>query len=163
MKPTRKTTAAKAAQRQATTDRRRQVATLALARVPQQDIARQLAVSEATISRDLRTVRADWGAAAVADLDTLIQQERAVLDADERRWRTQWAGWMPKQDETTGKTPPPTAEQTAGQARCYDRILAIMERRAKLLGIDKPIKVTPTDADGQPLFKNYAGIDVTRL
>ena len=37
----------------------------------------------------------------------------------------------------------------AGELRAVDRILKIMERRAKLFGLDGPTKVAATDPDGQ--------------
>ncbi len=40
---------------------------------------------------------------------------------------------------------------TAGKDFSVDRVLAIMDRRAKYLGLDKPVKFSPTDADGNSL------------
>ncbi len=40
---------------------------------------------------------------------------------------------------------------TAGKDFSVDRVLAIMDRRARYLGLDKPVKFSPTDADGNSL------------
>jgi len=44
-----------------------------------------------------------------------------------------------------------------------DRVLKIMERRAKLLGLDAPSKQQITDADGGPLTFVIAGADPDKL
>jgi hypothetical protein len=124
--------AAKAAARQAIADRRRKVAALALARVSQQEIARQLNVSEATISKDLAFARAQWAAERQADIGAERAQELARLAADEAQWRR-------KLQAEPG---------LLGQLGIYDRIHRIGERRAKMLGLDAPTKIAPTTPDG---------------
>ncbi len=42
-------------------------------------------------------------------------------------------------------------QATLGKELKVDRVLAIMDRRAKYLGLDKPVKFSPTDADGNSL------------
>ena len=42
-----------------------------------------------------------------------------------------------------------------GSQTAVDRILRIMERRAKLLGLDAPTKIAPTDPSGE---HEYSGI-----
>ena len=64
-------------------------------------------------------------------------------------------------------------QATSGDCRAIDRVLRIMERRAKLLGLDSPVKVAPTDPTGtnpyeamsaeelRALAKEIAGFDAT--
>lgn len=57
---------------------------------------------------------------------------------------------------------------TAGSVLAVDRVLRIMERRARMTGSDKPIKVAETDPEGGPLRKDHedaviAGLLTKRL
>lgn len=45
---------------------------------------------------------------------------------------------------------------TAGDLRAIDRMLKIMERRAKLLGLDAPQKVAPTNPEGDRPYSTNA-------
>lgn len=47
-----------------------------------------------------------------------------------------------------------------GDVRAIDTALRIGERRARLLGLDAPMKVAPTDPDGNPLQPRH---DLTQL
>ena len=113
--------------------RQQAVAALRLGGVRHQRvIAERLGVDQATISRDLAALdelyreRAaeDIAAAKGEDLDRLD----VLLDA---LW-----------EQATG----PKAK-----AHVVDRILAIMDRRAKLLGLDAPVKNEHSGADGGPI------------
>lgn len=101
-------------------ERRTEVARLYLMHLPQTEIARRLNVGQATISRDIATVRAQYRATREA----LIERESRELDrmefqCAERFDETQEREWM--------------AERRA-----------IKERRAKLLGLDAPTKAEVT-------------------
>lgn len=144
MKATRKTPAERAAQANEIAERRRKVAAFLLARVEQREIARQLNVSEATISKDAAAIRVGWRAEATGYIAEATQQELATLNADEAQWRAKLqkassaaalaAAAQAKKDE------PAEPEKFGAQLAIYDRILKIMERRARLLGIDAPVK-----------------------
>jgi hypothetical protein len=121
---TKPTAADKAANATAVQERRKQVAAYHLARWTQQDIAAKLGVGDATISRDLDALRKGWAAEARADIAQATARELAVLDNDESTWRAR----MQK------------AEKPGDRLGIYDRIFRIMERRAKLLGLDAPTK-----------------------
>ncbi|HUS14120.1 MAG TPA: hypothetical protein VM536_03785 [Chloroflexia bacterium] len=101
--------------------RRREVARRALARIPIDDIARELGVAQRTVFGDLRRLRTEWRRDAATDLATRIAQECAVLESDEAYWRAQLAACTP--------------DDRAHALRIYDRIAAIMDRRARWLGI----------------------------
>ena len=136
------TAAERAAQRVEIDARRRQVAALLVSRVQQQDIARQLQVGEATISRDIAALRARWRDAADIDIADKMLQDVAALDADERQWRARMSD--PQN--------PPSLPLRLG---IYDRILRIMERRADLLGLNAPTKTEVGGLNGGPLVVEY--------
>lgn len=118
------TNAAKAEAARVLAERRRKVGAFLRARVAQQDMARELGVSIATISRDVQAVLADWKAEQNVDTGAAVAHELATLDADEAQLRTQLAK-LRQADAAVGV-----------QMAVYDRIFRIGERRAKLQGLD---------------------------
>ncbi|MFW6344772.1 MAG: hypothetical protein ACOC0M_00350, partial [Halomonas sp.] len=42
---------------------------------------------------------------------------------------------------------------TAGSVAHVDRAIKVMERRAKLTGLDAPTKIAPTDPDGETPYR----------
>ncbi len=54
----------------------------------------------------------------------------------------------------------PQARQ--GNQGAIDRVLRIMERRAKLLGLDAPTKVAPTDPAGERMWQPFTADDFAR-
>lgn len=100
--------------------RRRKVAALLMAGVSDQTtIAEQLGVSNATISRDIKVIEAEWQAAAVQDIAAAKGKD---LQRTERLIQALW------QDAIKGKW------------LATDRIIALMQHRAKLLGLEAPQK-----------------------
>lgn len=123
------------ANRSSRAERRRQVASMHLARVAQREIARRLSISESAVSKDLKAIRGEWAKEARDNVGTATLRELATLDADEARFRAKMAA---SKDE----------EQ---QVRLYSLILKIMERRARLLGLDAPLKAQVSGPDGGPI------------
>jgi hypothetical protein len=122
-------------------DRRRaRVAALYLQGRYQWDIAAELEVDPSTVSRDLKAIRAAWKASAVRDFDEAKGRELDRIDLLER---TYWQAWLDSREEHQTTTP----AFLAGVQWCIDR-------RCKLLGLDAPTKVAPTDPSGQ---KEYGG------
>lgn len=100
--------------------RRRQVAALLLAGVSDQSrIADQLGVDRSTISRDIKQIEARWQAEAVQDIATAKGHD---LERTERLIQALW------QDAIKGKW------------LATDRVLSLMQHRAKLLGLEAPQK-----------------------
>lgn len=98
-------------------ERRRKVTALWLSHVTQEEIARQIGVSQKTVSVDIKAIREEYK----ADRTEMIDREAAELDHIERecalRYRQDKAGeWL-------------------------DRRLKVKDRRAKLLGLDAPAKI----------------------
>jgi hypothetical protein len=117
-------------------ERRRQVAALMLRKKTQRQMAAALGVSLQTINADVAAVRAEWQASRLDDADATITEELATLAV------AQDAIW----DQV---------EQ--GRAHVIDRLLAIMDRRAKYLGLDAPAKTQETG--GLTIRVEYADAD----
>jgi transposase-like protein len=50
-----------------------------------------------------------------------------------------------------------------GDVAAVDRVLRIMERRSKLLGLDAPVKLAHTGKDGGPILTRNDGLDLGAL
>jgi len=111
------------AKRDAIAARRTQVATLRLAHLDQREIAARLDVSVGTVNSDLQAIRKEWAERRDTSYDDWLAEELAKLDRLERSLL-------------------PLALQ--GAAPVADRILAIMDRRARMMGLDKPAKAEVT-------------------
>lgn len=98
-------------------ERRRRVAELRLQHWTEVEIAEAVGCSQATVSRDLAYIRNEWWEERVRSYDEWVAEELAKLAVLER-------------------TLLPEAILEGGQA--VDRVLSVMDRRAKLLGLDKP-------------------------
>lgn len=113
--------------------RRHTIAVLIAAKVPQHLIAQRLGISTATFYRDLAAVKEGFREAATVEIAEVIGQELASLnEAEQRLW----------------------AEQLTQQPidpKAVVCLLQIHDRRARLLGLDKPRKVEVSGPDGGPI------------
>lgn len=100
--------------------RREQVATLRLQHLTQEQIADRLGVSMATVSRDLQAVRDEWAERRTQRYEDWVAEEIAKLDAMEKTWL------------------PAALNGRELNANAVRQVLAIMDRRARMLGLDKP-------------------------
>lgn len=146
-KPTQRTATQKAADRAAIADRY-------LRGELQSVIAAALGIDQSTVSRDLKAVQAEWLTRSVAQVDARKAEELARLDALEREYRAAWeASQQPITRSTqhvirdaAGKPTPNRATTTSVSARDGNPaylagVLACIDRRCKLLGIDAPQRV----------------------
>jgi predicted transcriptional regulator len=118
--------------------RRARVAALLLAGVRDQTrIAEQLGVSQPTISRDIKAIEARWAQEAVQDIAAAKGQD---LERIERLIQALW------QDAIRGKW------------LATDRVLNLMQHRAKLLGLEAPKNVNIT-LEVQRLVEKVAAED----
>jgi len=152
-------------QKQDIEKRRSEVARLYLQGLYQVDIASHVGVSLPTIERDLRVIRNRWQESALRDFDQIRAEQLAKLDLMESQL---WAQWQ-RSCETILKTRKETRKATkypgtnharekveqTGDPRYMMAILNIIERRCKLIGLDAPTKVAPTDPSGT---KPYEGL-----
>jgi IS30 family transposase len=118
-------------QRQEREERRLKVARLWAQHRNQTEIAKALGVNQSTVSRDLQVITARWVAEAVHDVGEIRARELAELDEMEKELAARWL-----------------QERRPEWMRLR---LAVKERRAKLLGLDMPVKIAPTTAAGEDL------------
>lgn len=97
--------------------RRTQVAALRLTHLTQREIASRLGVSVGTVNADLQAVREEWAERRSTSYDDWVSEELAKLDRLERSMMTY---------------------ALQGQTTAVDRVLAVMDRRSRLVGLDKP-------------------------
>jgi len=99
--------------------RRKQVATLRLMHYTQREISAQLGVSVATVNRDLEATRDEWVSRRDQQYGEWVAEELAKLDALERVWL-------------------PRALSQNNDEKAVTKVLSIMDRRARMLGLDQP-------------------------
>ena len=115
--------------------RRRKVAAILLSGVSNKTaIAEQLNVDRSTISRDIKHIEKQWQAEAVQDIAAAKGKD---LERTERLIAALW------EDARKGKW------------LATDRVLALMQHRAKLLGLEAPQK---QDLNMQHVIREYIGI-----
>lgn len=124
----------------AITERQTEVAALARSHYSAIEIAKRLGVTPRTVSNDLAVLRAQWRERREVDTDEWVASELERLAVAER------AIW-------------PQVER--GKLVAIDRLLAIMDRRARYLGLDAnptqnqqttvTVQVAYLGADGEPL------------
>lgn len=101
--------------------RRKLVAEYYLQHATESEIAQMLGVGQATISRDIQAILADWKRAYLVDAEAYVLRDLADLDSLERECATRL--------------------RATGEAIWVLRLVQIKGRRAKLLGLDAPSKV----------------------
>ena len=135
----------------------------------QKDIAKELGMTEATVSRDLAALRQDWIASAAMNFDDAKARELVKIDRIERE---AWAAWeqskTPDQDapdasmhgkkSTTqfGSEGKPTGwqqtkETSPGDAQYMRIIQWCVEQRLKIIGGYAAEKREVTGKDGGPI------------
>ncbi|EKE79464.1 hypothetical protein [Idiomarina xiamenensis] len=123
------------------------------------DIADELGASINMVNYDLREVRKRWRNSAVRDFDAHRAEQLARLDLIEA---AAWREWERSCEDYYKHTVGETAqgeidkEETGGQTgdpRYMNVILSTVERRCKLLGLDAPTKVAPTNPEGDKPYQ----------
>lgn len=145
-------------------ERRRTVARLLVKSVPQYEIARICGVSSTQISRDIKHIRKEWKESRLEDTDEYVSQELAKIAViEEEAWKawekscekvvsTRVVKEAPSKQYPDGKMSKQVQEQERhGDKAMLDIVLNCIEKRCKLLGIEKPIKIAETDAEGNDL------------
>lgn len=103
--------------------RRREVAALTLAQLTQTEIAQRIGVSQQTVCEDLKKIKGQWAKQNAEEYETTIARERATLDQLQRVV---------------------AARAFLGEHEAVLDLLRILERRARLLGLDRPARVEAT-------------------
>lgn len=138
------------------------------------DIADELGASINMVNYDLREVRKRWRTSAVRDFDAHREEQLARLDLIEaaawREWERSCDDYHkrveqgdelvePMVDDDGENVEAPTKfvrTETGGQTgdpRYMNVILSTVERRCKLLGLDAPTKVAPTNPEGDKPYQ----------
>jgi hypothetical protein len=108
--------------------RRLIIAEMLLAHIPYRTIASQLGLSKTQIHREVTKIRAQWRDRASVAYQSHVAEELGKLDALERA--------------VLGKAF--HGDEGLADLGAVDRALRIAERRARLLGLDQPVKVSAT-------------------
>lgn len=100
-------------------ERRERVTVMLLSKVSQREMARREEVSLGTIWKDIKAIKETWRQRMAENYDAHVAEETAKLDWLER-------GLM--------------AKALTGNKDAVETLLKIMDRRAKLLGLDAPAR-----------------------
>lgn len=164
---------------QATAQRRDRINTLYLQGVSQMEIARQVGVNQATVSRDLTFLRKLWMTRSVEAIGQRKAEELARIDHLEL---TYWDAWeRSRQDfESTilervgmeGDEGKPgkrrgretkRKEQRVGDPAFLSGVMTCIDKRCKILGLDAPnrnLNIDLTSMTDAQLEKLAAGADI---
>lgn len=121
---------------------RRRIGDLYLKGWLQADIATEIGMSRATVSRDLKSLHKGWLKASLIDFNQAKANELGKLDHLERE---HWNAWI-----LSWEHPP----EGGGDPRFLAGVQKCIERRCKILGFDAPQGVDVTSG-GRPV-KAYA-------
>lgn len=105
--------------------RRERIEAMLLAGFQQREIAQAMGMSETVISHDVAFIHREWRKSSVNKLEVMLLREGRKLDKYEQ--------------ELVGRLTRDRDKMTPEQhCRVVDTILKVIERRAKLFGLDKP-------------------------
>lgn len=148
--------------------RRQKVASAYLRGSTQAEIAAEMEVDQATVSRDLKSLRAEWMKSALIDINEAKARELAKVDALEIEY---WSAWERSQlnaeVETTkmqGSDPEKPGklekqkrvEGQTGDPRYLAGIQWCIQKRCEILGVNAPIKTEVDNKGGMKVLIEYA-------
>lgn len=110
--------------------RRAKVAELALKGWTQESMSEFFNLSVGTVANDLSFIRQEWARERLENVDLYVRQEIMKLDTDEHDLRRRIM------------TLPDSGIDMI--LKVYGHLLRIMQRRAKMLGLDQPTKLSVT-------------------
>ena len=138
----------------------------------QNDIAKDLKISQATVSRDLKSLFKSWQKSALVDIDKAKAKELAKVDNLELEYWKAWERSCEDAETTVKKTKgsvkryqdddgqfiverPAEVDQTSkgqtGDSRFLQGVQWCIDKRCKILGIDAPQRLEHTGRDGEPI------------
>jgi len=147
------------------TDRRQKVSERYLRGMYMAQIAAELDVDTATVSRDLAELRKEWLERSINHIDQKKAIELAKLD---RLEVTYWEAWersrenaktIIKRETPKGHFSERKTEGRDGNPAFLAGVLSCIDKRCQIIGINAPVKVAPTNPDGD---KAYDPIGVSR-
>lgn len=107
--------------------RRLLIAEMLLAHMPYRTIAEHVGISKSQVEREVRKIRSGWRERTAHSYESHVDEEVAKIDALER-----------------AVLPYALATGAGFSLDAVDRALRLMDRRARLLGLDQPTKATLT-------------------
>lgn len=139
-------------------ERRNKVARLYLLCHSLREIGRKIGVHHATVARDLVRIRKEWSDARISDYNRLVDETLQRIDTLESE---AWQAWERSQrDRETLKTSEfedgktktdKTTEGQAGDPRFLAIIDKCIERRARILGVEKPDEIERAQREIMPI------------
>ena len=138
----------------------------------QNDIAKDLKISQATVSRDLKSLFKSWQKSALVDIDKAKAKELAKVDNLELEYWKAWERSCEDAETMVKKTKgsvkryqdddgqfiverPAEVDQTSkgqtGDSRFLQGVQWCIDKRCKILGIDAPQRLEHTGRDGEPI------------
>lgn len=123
----------------------------------QAQIAEQLNLSQAQVSRDLKEVQRQWREQTTLNIDEAKQRELERIDVLER---TYWEAWRHSREERTktrtsskgqDKSASIEKESLTGNPAYLAGVQWCIEQRCKLLGLNAPTRTEVTGKDGSPV------------
>jgi DNA-binding CsgD family transcriptional regulator len=150
--------------------RRQQIAELYVQRHTQATIAEKLAISQGTVSADIKAIRREWRNSMVRDFDIACELELQQLDRVEREaWQLFERSQKPAQSAVLGGdgngSPTRKSMKTRdGDIRALEVILKCGGARRALLGLDAPTRIEPVVPQHQEPFRvAVAQLSITEL
>ena len=149
------------------TDNRRVIATLYLQGITQVEIGKRLGMSQPMVSYDLAAIQRVWAQHTAFDLDAAKRKELARIDVLERTYWEAWEDSKGQHEVTTTqidewevptkghKTASIRREQLNGNPAYLAGVMACIEKRCKLLGLDLK-EPTPGGSPDNPLWLGNA-------
>jgi hypothetical protein len=125
----------------------------------QSEIAAALNISQPQVSYDVWIIQKRWRESSLVNWDEARAKELERIDSLEREY---WAAWEASKTERTKKRQRKGAtgaidasietEQRDGNPAFLAGVIACIDRRCKILGLDAPTKIAPTTPDGNDPF-----------
>lgn len=121
-------------------------------------IADEVGVSKMTVRRELKALIGEWQQSAAEDIAAVKARELRRLDeiesetwAEWERSKQDWEKRMVEKGGGKGGKDKSKIERggQCGDPRYLNVLIGIGERRAKILGVDAPTKIAPTDPTGE--------------
>ena len=126
----------------------------------QTEIAARLGLSQKQISYDLNTIRQRWRKETTFNLDEHKQRELARIDEAEREYWQAWERSKKRKTKQVREMPGDGSRFVVERGQCDGNpaflagVMACIDRRCKLLGLDAPSKQELTGKDGGPIEYN---------
>lgn len=136
----------------------------------QTEIAQKLGITQARVSQELRVIQKEWEKRYAGTIHELKMRELAKIDSLELMYLEQFQKSMKmarvtreeKQGTKESYVKERTEESQLGDPRYLQGIQWCIEQRCKLLGLNAPVKVAPTDPTGEREYGDFTDKELAR-